>query len=302
MSCTNPKYGYIYGTDENGKKKISFKVHGQNVAELKALYGKDLVAVPCGHCISCQLSHAKEWAVRCVLESLEYQDNMFLTLTYDDKHCPCNGFLIKSDLQKFMKRLRKSCPEKKIRFFACGEHGTLNGRPHYHVIIFNHCFDDLEYLKDGESGERIYTSKTLSKLWPYGISSVGEVTVSSCGYVARYSNKKTGSRYPDDFIVMSRKPGIAAQYCLDNMETIYLVDHVYGNFGKVHEAGVPRYFDKLAEKQGKDISDIKESRIARGEAISELALKLHDSVDQLDLDKIRNSVLISKLKALKRYI
>ena len=36
----------------------------------------------------------------------------------------------------------------------------------------------------------IYTSELLSKLWPYGFSTVGEVTFESAAYVARYVMKK----------------------------------------------------------------------------------------------------------------
>ena len=57
------------------------------------------------------------------------------------------GFCLKSDIQKFIKRLRikisrkyGNVPSSKIRYFIASEYGPVTFRPHYHGIIF--CDDE----------------------------------------------------------------------------------------------------------------------------------------------------------------
>lgn len=57
-----------------------------------------------------------------------------MTLTYDDDNCPLS--LDKTALQKFWKRFRKLV-DVPIRYFACGEYGSLNWRPHYHALVLD---------------------------------------------------------------------------------------------------------------------------------------------------------------------
>ena len=74
--------------------------------------------------------------MRMLHELSDYEDAVFVTLTYDEDHIPSNHSLKKSDLQKWFKRVRKEIEPKKIRYFACGEYGDKTQRPHYHAIIF----------------------------------------------------------------------------------------------------------------------------------------------------------------------
>ena len=92
--------------------------------------------VPCGQCIACRINHAKEWATRIYGESRMHDENIFLTLTYDDEHLPKDNSVHKDEVQRFMKRLRKAVYPDKVRYFLCGEYGGQFGRPHYHVILF----------------------------------------------------------------------------------------------------------------------------------------------------------------------
>ena len=90
-----------------------------------------------------------------------------------------------------MKRLRKKYGAG-IRVFYCGEYGEGGERtwnPHYHALLFNHYFPDMVYWKT-ENENDYYVSESLSKLWPYGFSSVGAVSFQSAAYVARYIMKK----------------------------------------------------------------------------------------------------------------
>ena len=260
MSCSRPIYMIDCGLKENGKRDLIFATQlssnlGLSTDELMKRYKDRLVPVPCGKCLGCQLDHAKEWSVRCVLESLDHDNNSFITLTYSEAYCPSK--LVKAHLSAFIKRLRARHPEIEIRFFGCGEYGTENKRPHYHAIIFGYDFPDKKLFgHDGLSA--LFRSKELEELWPFGISSIGEVTIESCAYVARYSSKKTGRGTGDEFLLMSRRPGLAANWFHLHKDQVYLSDHVYGNFGRSHVASVPRYFDKLAEIYGHDLSEVKD--------------------------------------------
>lgn len=168
------------------------------------------------------------WALRIAHESSLYSDsrgNSFVTLTYRDKETctkeekakglfiPGTRSLDKTHFQKFMKRLRKRETGHRIKYYQCGEYGSqcehgfdLNrqkcplcnvGRPHHHAILFNQRFDDLEPYAV-QKGVTRYTSKTLSDLWGYGFVDVGEVTIQSAGYVARYIMKKINGVQAED--------------------------------------------------------------------------------------------------------
>lgn len=147
------------------------------------------LTLPCGQCIGCRLERSRQWAVRCVHESQLYDYNSFVTLTYDDSHLPPNSSLVYRDFQLFMKRLRKSTASK-VRFYMCGEYGDNLGRPHYHALLFNSFFSDRKFARTLPSGSRLYRSSLLESLWPFGFSSVGDVTFESAAYVARYICKK----------------------------------------------------------------------------------------------------------------
>jgi hypothetical protein len=290
------------GIKENGKQDLIFASQVRSnlllsTDELIARYGDRLVAVPCGKCIGCRLDHAKEWAVRCVLESLDHVRNSFITLTYSDEHCPSR--LKKKHLSDFIRKLRVAHPQIKIRFFGCGEYGTLNGRPHYHAIIFGYDFPDRKFLRMDESSA-IYSSEELDKLWSKGMTSVGDVSLQSCGYVARYSMKKVNQGKTDEFLLMSRMPGIGYNWFMENKDRIYLSDHVYGAFGKSHKAKVPRYFDKLAEKQEFDMLSVKDERVRRA-SMYNLLNRYYRHVEFAEqLNMLTEDLLISRIKSLRR--
>lgn len=135
------------------------------------------------------MAHAKEWAIRAMHEAHMYEQNVFVTLTYRDQDLPQFGSLEHSHFQKFMKRLRKARSGQTIRYLMCGEYGEQYDRPHYHALLFGIDFDD-KYPWERRNGNTYYRSAELEKLWPFGFSSVGNVTWESAQYVARYIYKK----------------------------------------------------------------------------------------------------------------
>ncbi|QCQ85083.1 replication initiator protein [Blackfly microvirus SF02] len=138
----------------------------------------------CRQCIGCRLESSRQWAVRCMHEASLYDDNSFVTLTYDDVHCPPT--LIYWHFQDFMKRLRKTRPD--VRFYMAGEYGAKFGRPHFHALLFNCGFPDKYVIRQGD--RPLYRSPALEKLWKVGFSSIGAVTFESAAYVARYCTAK----------------------------------------------------------------------------------------------------------------
>lgn len=224
--------------------------------------------LPCGQCVGCRLERSRQWAIRCVHESQLYDFNSFVTLTYDEEHLPQDGGLIYRHFQLFMKRLRKAKPG--VRFYMCGEYGEESLRPHYHACLFNCFFEDRRVYRELASGSKLYTSDVLSALWPYGFSSVGDVTFESAAYVARYVMKKvtgpmaeehyqrvdgdTGEIYhvSPEFTHMSLKPGIGAGWYERFRSDVFPRDEVVMR-GVVMKP--PKYYDRLLEKENNLDSD-----------------------------------------------
>lgn len=124
-----------------------------------------------------------------------HDESAFITLTYDQVNLPGDGGLRPAEHQKFMKRLRRRFPEKRIKFLHCGEYGGRYRRPHYHTILFGVGFDDRYFFKE-KNGNQLFRSPTLEALWPVGQSLIGAVTFESAAYVARYCVSKRGDVVP----------------------------------------------------------------------------------------------------------
>jgi len=277
MSCTQPLYALRLGVvnSETGKERIKIlpRRAGDDYFSLCERHGKDrIIPLPCGKCSSCIEARSKSWAIRCLCEASLYQENCFLTLTYSN-NCIPKG-LCKSDVQKFIKRLRVAYPGKEIRYFGCGEYGEHTHRPHYHLIIFGFFPDDAKYELTTNAGGNFYSSKKMQELWPFGFISVGDCSYASCAYVARYCQKKLKNPDSREFTIMSLKPGIGARYFNEHKEFIYKYDAIFGDFGHGKLSHRPsRYFDKLFERCDPTVfQHLKEDRInkAYSQVISDM--------------------------------
>lgn len=184
MPCYHPLHGYRskHLNPETGKRGW--------VSKLSKAINAERLSIPCSRCIGCKLEYSRQWAIRCMHEKQMHADNSFVTLTYAPENAPYGGTLIKKDFQDFAKRLRKAHAGRTIKYFHCGEYGERNKRPHYHALLFGVDFPDKEFFKTTPSGERLYTSETLQRLWPAGFCTAGDVTFESAAYVARYVVKK----------------------------------------------------------------------------------------------------------------
>lgn len=263
MPCTRQITAY-YGRDVNpatGKRGIVFNPN-------LSLTGIP-IKVPCGKCADCRLEYSRQWAMRCTHESKLYDENTFITLTYDDDHLPKVGpfpTLVKRDIQLFHKRLHNRLLKTRgygIRYYYCGEYGETYGRPHYHSIIFNYGFPDRKFYKYNKRGEPLFRSEFLRELWPDGHNSCGAVTFESCAYVARYvMDKVDGDQFDDkytwqdvatgelvsiqqEFVGMSRRPGIGKGWFDKFHAETYRDDSVIMNGREVRP---PRFYDNLYEQ------------------------------------------------------
>ncbi len=206
----------------------------------------------CGRCINCKKERSKAWAFRLMCESHEWFSSVFVTLTYDDEHVPYLGepslpyyaSLYPRDLTLFLKRLRKSLGDNRLKYYACGEYGSKTYRPHYHLIIFG-----LGFLDE----------PLISKCWDKGFIKLDPVNVQTVNYVAGYVQKKLyGSDvYPDivvpPFSRMSK--GLGKSYFEKNFDKIWKQGITFQGF----RIPVPRYFYKLAS-DGK-IGNVSESQV-----------------------------------------
>jgi len=238
--------------------------------ELKRYDIVSSLSLPCGRCVGCRLERSRQWANRCVHEAQLHERNCFITLTYDDAHLPRSGSLQYPDFQRFMKRLRKWAAPSSVRFFMGGEYGETTCRPHYHACLFGVDFPDKVYFKTSKSGEKLFTSKILERLWPSGISSIGELTFESAAYVARYCmHKVTGDeaethyqgRDPE-FGHMSLKPGIGQGWIEKFQSDVFPHDYVIarGNKGKP-----PRFYDRAFGRRDPDgLESVKFARVMSG--------------------------------------
>lgn len=267
--------------------------------------------LPCGQCIGCRLERSRQWAMRCLHESSLYDRNSFITLTYDDSNLPPGGSLDYSDFQKFMKRLRKNS-KSSVRFYMGGEYGESTLRPHFHACLFGYDFPDKVYFRKSSSGEKLYTSKFLESLWPYGLSSIGDVTFQSAAYIARYCVQKvTGDAASlhyacDEFIDrdgvirhsvvpefnhMSLKPGIGARWLSKYQTDVFPRDYVVVNGVKTKP---PKYYDVLFERENPGVfSDLVAQREL--DAYSGF-LSGEQSVARLSVKEQVNSAQLSQLK------
>lgn len=197
-----------------------------------------------------------------------YQNNIFLTLTYDDQHLPKEGLDARA-LQNFLKRIRKHATTRSthitkdhrhgIRYLACGEYGTQNERPHYHAILFNCGFTDRYKVGGTTDKGLLYASEALNQLWRNGDARFAEANTATANYIAKYTLKKTGRvsadrdgvDRPPEFLRMSLKPFIGKkwleQYATDLQNGYLIVD------GTKHS--IPRTYIKELAKTTPTLAD-----------------------------------------------
>lgn len=214
------------------------------------------IPVPCGKCPPCKKRRVDSWVFRLQEEDKASSSSHFVTLTYGGNTIPIstNGFptLRKPDLQKFFKRLRRQTGLK-LRYYAVGEYGEKNDRPHYHAIIFG--VKEVEaYVKAWSLPYDDYCREYGSIGVPFlarhalGQLHVGQVSGDSIAYVAKYMDKKKNVPIHDrddrvpEFSVMSK--GLGQSYLTAHMKEYHRrrIDQLYlvkrGGF----RIAMPKYY------------------------------------------------------------
>lgn len=211
--------------------------------------------VPCGRCYVCRTNLLSDWIIRLQHEQHVNPFTQFITLTYKTECLTYNdtgeGCLIKSDLQKWLKRLRKLY---KVRYYAVGEYGTKFQRPHYHVILF--------------SSQSIPHSDILNT-WQNGHVHTGQLTAASMAYTLKYVyNRRKYQDKPSEFALMSRKPGLGASRIPFLSKRNYL--YING-----HKKRLPRYYKlKLMTKEER-------------EAQKQITLASVAEIERKEIDRLR---------------
>lgn len=299
MQCTRPIYASITRLSDgsNSVKLLPKRVDQYSRERLEELYGHDhIIPLPCGKCLACKINYARNWAARCVLEASMHKENWFLTLTYDDAHYKDIDFSnTKKEMSDFMKRLRNELGDG-IKFFGCGEFGSNTKRFHMHLILFNCEIPDVKCLGKAPSGY-YFSSDLINKIWEKGHTLLGEVTYSSCNYVARYCVKKVyGEDHPGEFVHMSRRPGIGYSFFLENYQKIYKDDRIYFNFGNSLYQSPSRFFDKLYMSiDPVHFQEVKDKRISNADVSLASELVARGCKHKEDLYKVQEN-LNSKVK------
>lgn len=145
--------------------------------------------------------------------------------------------LKKADLQNFFKRLRKALPpDTVVKYYAVGEYGTKNNRPHYHAIVFG--VPDTKYFVDAWTlgGDQV------------GGVHIGQVSGDSIAYTMKYIDKSSfrakhgrDDRIPE-FPLMSK--GLGKNYLTPQIEAYHKADlsRLYATKPGGHRIALPRYY------------------------------------------------------------
>ena len=320
MGCTSPlRVWHSKEVNEStGKRGITFSD--------SYAYEKDMpFEIACKQCNSCLRDRSGNWGLRLYGESMQYDNNHFLTLTFDEEnlHKRENPLSVdKRDMQLFNKRLRKSIasenphdkienPEEfkswnkahKLKFYQIWEYGELNNRPHYHSLLFNvPYFDDLVLYSQGKNGDNLYKSEKLAKLWPHGQCAIGEVNMDTIGYTTNYvvNNKsgegaeeyysrtdlETGEVYQVEKQGSSMSKGLGNQFYEDFRNDMYPKDFITLSGRKTK---LPKYYDLLEELADPiRFDEIKEKRL-------ESAMKFKND-DTPERRKVKEKVSLLKKK------
>lgn len=258
--------GFFYKKNKSEHKNI------KKMAQcISPFYKKETgLSFPCGKCYPCKARRVSGWSFRLMQEAKRSDSALFITLTYNNDTVPITskGYMTlnKRDVQLFLKRLRiysvrskktralpkassllsknnkQKTPQKnnkkqilktKIKYYLAGEYGGKTDRPHYHIILFNSNFDDVEAT------------------WLKGDVHYGELSEASAAYTLKYISKdtriplhKNDDRQPE-FSLMSK--GLGSNYLTPQIISYHkkaLVERFYLTVPGGHKIAIPRYYKK----------------------------------------------------------
>lgn len=186
--------------------------------------------VPCGHCVECLRTRQNNWFVRFWCED-KYQKTLspenltlFLTLTYDENNLPQSRSVAFNDFRAFIKKFRRKVSSD-VRYYAVTEHGTQNGRLHFHCLLF------------GVPRSRLYPADLLSKVanpplsneiakyWKKGFNCTKVAGGKDFRYVSKYITKDIDVCARDDDFdniqCCSKRPSIGSGFFTQQHSAYY---------------------------------------------------------------------------------
>lgn len=201
-----------------------------------------------------------------------HEQNCFVTLTYRDEELPAGGSLNLDDWKNFAKALRRRVG--RVRYLQCGEYGDRTMRPHHHACLFGVDFRSDRRVYKQVDGYTLWTSPTLEDAWKKGYAIIGDLTFESAAYVSRYVLKKRSGAGAEDhydgrrpeFITMSRRPGIGAEWYEKHGAEVRARDAV---LSRGYEARPPKFYDSRFEQEDPaGFERTKKRRMAKGHELS----------------------------------
>lgn len=105
--------------------------------------------ISCRKCDFCKWVKMKDWVSRALVEIKTFDKTWFVTLTF--RHVPEKPY---PEIQKWLKKIRKDY-HGKLKYLCTTEHGSLNGRLHYHLLVH---------------GDQSLTKAIVRSNWSNGIS------------------------------------------------------------------------------------------------------------------------------------
>lgn len=210
-----------------------------------------LVPVPCGHCYDCLKRYKNDWIFRLKQECKGLICPIKVELTYAPENVPVayndevgewQSYLDKRDVQLFLKRLRKSCPEftGNLRYYAVGEYGKDRNRCHVHIILMSPCI---------MTSHQYYTK--ILQAWRKGFIYIKRIDISKgqqqLAYVTGYLNKlDKSSHITPPFRLMSKSIGL--NYLTDKMLNYYFSTFDTGAHDVTGWHKLPRYYRKKLDE------------------------------------------------------
>jgi len=181
-TATKKNGGCIPSPPVIGKDQYGNEIYDERILHIE---------IPCGQCIECRESKARDWQVRLTEEIKQHEYNYFITLTFapaeleticnKNKLKECNavaGYAVRHMLERWRKDNKKSLKHWLIT--ELGHEGTE--RIHLHGLIFSD--KPLEFGKMDNNNFRTW------KYWKYGNIYVGEyVNNRTINYISKYITK-----------------------------------------------------------------------------------------------------------------
>lgn len=234
--------------------------------------------IGCGQCYACRVKQTMEWTERFKYEMKTCYTAKFPTLTYSPENLPTVEIsnddgeaiqlptLVKDHLRKYLHRLRffdKEARKKrtipgltKMLYYAVGEYGEHEKRPHYHLVLLNMHPDAIDKIQD---------------TWKYGSAKVLPLNDAGINYVLSDLIKQIGQTFHPDqqkpFRMISH--GIGQKY----------VDHL----GDYHKKNDMPYIYKNHKKQ--PLPKYMEKKLFPDKKLNRFTYVVNRSLNQVKIDE-----------------